>query len=312
MHHFTAETCKTFLQNKDLFEIYRRCIVNCAVHHPFLMYEVLAISALHLGRFRPESLHFYTDVASSFQARALAGLDNILTQVNASNCQVVLFFSHLISMHSFYHIFTSAAYDASSTNIIDGLVQSMSLSRGIQAIINPWWHTLLESDMAPIMRDADSRRSRLCKRQGDETRDLIELVDSTDIGEASRDIYRDAIIKLQRDFDEMESLTAAQLATTNTAFAWLVTSSSGYATLLDEQRPEALVILSYFAVILHRRRKCWIISDSGRILVNMISSRLGRRWAPHLMWPRSQVLGLEESDQTSASRINSSFMYPSE
>ena len=176
MHHFTAETCKTFLQNKGLFEIYRRCIINCAVHHPFLMYEVLAISALHLSRFRPEKHHFYTDVANSFQARALAGLDNILTQVNASNCQVVLFFSHLISMQSFYNIFASAASDTPATNIIDGLVQSMNLSRGIEAIITPWWDTLLESDMSPIMLDADSRRSRLCQRKGDETRDLIDLI----------------------------------------------------------------------------------------------------------------------------------------
>ena len=82
--------------------------------------------------------------------------------------------------------------------------------------------------------------------------------------------------------------------------------------MLDEQRPEALIILSYFAVILHRRRKCWIINDSGQILIDMISSRLGRRWAERLAWPRSQILGPEQGDQTSLSRIDSSFTYPSE
>ena len=274
------------------------------------MYEVLAISALHLSRIRAERHQYYTELANAFQARALAGLDNILTQVNASNCQVVLFFSHLISMQSFYNIFASAALHTPSTNIIDGLVQSMNLARGIQAIISPWWDTLIKSDMSPIMLDADRRRNRLCKRQGHETRDLLELINSTDIGEASRDIYMDAITNLQRDFDEVDALTAPQLATTNTAFSWLITSSSGYATMLDEQRPEALIILSYFAVILHRRRKCWIINDSGRILVEMISSRLGRRWAPRLIWPRSQILGPEEIDQTPVSRVDNLFIYP--
>ena len=254
------------------------------------MYEVLAISALHVSTLNLERRPFYAEVARSFQAKALAGLDNILMKVDASNCMVVLLFSHLISLHSFHDAFTSAAAEGTG-NIVNGLIQSMSLSRGIEAIIQPWWNFLMDTEMSPLMRDADLRRTLSSKRQGDETRDLIELVESADIGEASRVTYVGTITRLQRDFDEVESLTPAQLATANSAFAWLVTSSPAYITLLDEQRPEALIILSYFAVILHKRRQCWIINDTGRLLVNSIALRLGRRWEDRLAWPKAQILG---------------------
>ena len=69
-----------------------------------------------------------------------------------------------------------------------------------------------------------------------------------------------------------------------------MTSSHDYLRLLTEQRPEALILLAYYAVILHRRRRSWIIGDAGRLLITAISSHLGRHWQPLLEWPRQQVV----------------------
>ena len=69
-----------------------------------------------------------------------------------------------------------------------------------------------------------------------------------------------------------------------------MTASPEYLKLLTEQRPEALVLLAYYAVVLHHRRRSWVIGDAGRLLITSLSFNLGRHWQPLLEWPRQLIL----------------------
>lgn len=69
-----------------------------------------------------------------------------------------------------------------------------------------------------------------------------------------------------------------------------MTTSPEYLGLLTERRLEALNLLAYYAVVLHHRRRSWVIRDAGRLLLTSVSSHLGRHWQPLLEWPRQQIL----------------------
>jgi len=62
-----------------------------------------------------------------------------------------------------------------------------------------------------------------------------------------------------------------------------------YVMLLNQRRPEALIILAYYGVVLHSYRKAWAIGDSGAALIKAISAQLGSYWGHWLLWPMQMV-----------------------
>jgi hypothetical protein len=257
-NQFTSSTCASFVRTAEDVSIYRQSIVDCAFAHPYLMYEILAFSALHLSITRPARRAFYQQVATTLQAQSLSSLDDTLANVDENNCLPVLFFSHIIGVHSFCD--TIALCNEPFSRFHKHLIATINLLRGVQAVILPWWSVLSKMELGKVMLAADRRRADV-KKSFQETDQLRDLIKSAEINESTAKVYEDALMRLQRDFDEVQE-TDEPLATTNTAFSWLVTSSTEYTKLLDEQRPEALMLLSYYTVVLHRRRKSWIVGDA--------------------------------------------------
>ncbi|KAH9238528.1 hypothetical protein K456DRAFT_1827104 [Colletotrichum gloeosporioides 23] len=70
---------------------------------------------------------------------------------------------------------------------------------------------------------------------------------------------------------------------------WPVRITRDYISLLQQRRPEALVIMGYYAVLLHRARDYWAVGDSGRFLVKTISNHLGSYWSEWLEWPNQEL-----------------------
>ncbi|KAM7192989.1 hypothetical protein V8F33_008037 [Rhypophila sp. PSN 637] len=60
--------------------------------------------------------------------------------------------------------------------------------------------------------------------------------------------------------------------------AFTMLSPQEYSTMLEHKRPEALVILAYYALLLHYGRHMWQVGDSGRVILGMVSEYLGEEW----------------------------------
>lgn len=54
-----AETCKTLFADHQSTDAYRRSLVASAIVHLFLMYETLALAAIHLSVIKPERQQEY-------------------------------------------------------------------------------------------------------------------------------------------------------------------------------------------------------------------------------------------------------------
>lgn len=289
-NQFTTSTFESFVTTPEEMSIYRQNIIECAFAHPYLMYEILAFSALHLSIMKPARRNSYQQLATSLQAKSLSSLENTLANVDENSCLTVLFFSHIIGVHSFCD--TVALCNEPFSRFHKHLIATINLLRGVQAVISPWWEVLLRTEMGVVIRAADGRRSASGSANSrQETQQLRDFIKSSELGDTAAKAYDDALTRLQQDFDEVQE-TQEPLATVNTAFSWLVTSSPDYTKLLDEQRPEALIILAYYTVVLHRRRKSWIVGDAGKAVLNIILSYLGNRWDPWLAWPKSEILGM--------------------
>lgn len=248
------------------------------------MHEVLALAALHIYTQDPENNQNLQLMSTALQSKALTGFDDAVRRNSPEDCLAMLFFAHLLGAHSFYGIFS--AREDGLGSLITQLISSMHLLRGVQAIIFPSRNLILDTEIGVLMRDADSRR-RTPQLSVPETTKLHEMIGQADISESNRATYKDAVRRLERDFAESDQ-SDEPLASTNTVFSWLVTTTTEYIDLLDERRPEALVILAYYAVILHRRRSSWIVGQAGRYIFDSILSFLGPRWDEWLEWPSAK------------------------
>ena len=102
--------------------------------------------------------------------------------------------------------------------------------------------------------------------------------------------YREAVKVLQSALDDQHSVTLSSSRYYVVVQDWLVRVPVEYVTLLEQRRPEALIVLAHYAVILHCARDYWTVgSNSGRRLLELISGYLGPYWDYWLRLPKQII-----------------------
>ncbi|KAI1121488.1 hypothetical protein F5Y10DRAFT_100708 [Nemania abortiva] len=284
-HHFTTEVYKTIVVKDDHAELYHRAIVERALVSSFLLDEVLALSACHMSLQRPDRAVFYCDLAAKLQSSALAGCWDILQKTDSTNCLDILLFSHLLALCVFWETFSLP--DADLGTLLERLVGCIRLLRGINVVMQSWWDCLVQTDVGPIIIQGDKIHSTE-KVSLEECRGLRDMLGQADLSASSIQTCQDSLDTLQHCLD-YENAVDIPSASTNQAFSWLITASEDFTDLLDMRRPEALVILAHYAILLHRRRGSWVIRDAGQRVFSHIHGYLGKRWQQWLARPYSII-----------------------
>ena len=291
IYHWSNSLYKSFLLSGDgPSQIYADTCIKHGLRHPFLMRQILATSALHISIEHPDQRAFYHQHANQLQSEALAGFNATLQGLNESNIVAAFLVSSLIGTHVFCETFQfREATNNTFNSTLDSLIGCINLLRGIRSVISDWWPSLCESEIGPVLLSAHEKR-KAHEHVSTDMGALNRMVDAADIGIASREAYKETIQELetlfaaQSELDDQEASTSA-----NMIFSWLVLAPKEYVELLSARRPEALVILSYYAVNLHYRSKFWAINDAGEFLIQGISLHLGRHWDQWLAWPRQVI-----------------------
>jgi len=69
---------------------------------------------------------------------------------------------------------------------------------------------------------------------------------------------------------------------------WTGFVSQEYMELLFDRRPEALVLLAYFCVLLKKLDSCWYFKGLGGALLEGIQEELAVEWRPWIQWAIEQ------------------------
>ena len=293
LHHFEAETCKTVAISEEGMAVYHRVVISRGLCNIHLMNQILALSALHLSLQRSNRREYYQSLASDMQSTALVGFHELLANVDEANCVDVLLFSHLIALHVFCDTFNALKDDFSE--FLDRFVGCVKLLGGVQIVIHKWWTELDQTEIGILMRGAEKRHKANKSSKG-ECRELQAMIQNADLSDASIRTCNETLERLQGYLD-VENLLEQPSGSSEMIFAWLVTLTPDFTELLDQRKPEALVILAYYAVLLHKRRDSWVIGDAGGRLFRRVSQYLGSRWQHWLTWPLS-VLGSSSNVNT--------------
>lgn len=284
-------TCKEFRQDgvkaRQSFDVG----IKFALGAPFLMHELLAISALHLSTLRPIQKEFYSNQAAELQSRALTLFNSLPDSYNSENPIPVFLFSSFLGIHVLFDTLLFRTEDFSL--FMDRFVGYLRLHRGVNIIARGSWTLLQESELRILLSTGE--HDKKVGAEGNECAELKKLMQTADLSQASVYACQQSIERLQWVFDSshLQTEITEDAGEADLIFAWPITISPEFTELLLQKRPEALAILAHFAVLLHWRRALWIINDGGMYLIKAIVRYLGSYWKHWLALPLSV---LEETE----------------
>lgn len=235
------------------------------------------------------------------QTRAISLFNDTLGSegVTESNCVAIVLFSSILGHHVLASTLTFRAARSAGLEEVDKVVaqwvQCMDTHRGIHTIATSSWPALMESDLAPILSQSQEFTSReAVGKDCDVLKRRVEV--SSGMEEEEKEACRRAIGYLQVGFDASSEKGVAHGESGemenkhHMIYTWTMLVPREVTGLLMRKRPEALALLAYYAVLLHRGRELWQVGGAGSYLFAVMDGYLGKEWDEVLNVPRREIM----------------------
>lgn len=265
-------------------------VTSQAITIPYLMDQLLALSATHMCIHRPHRASFYREEATRLQTRALGLFNATKATVTPGEGLPAFLFSILLA-HQI--LFDTLSTRTDFPTFLDKLVTSFRLCAGVRHIAGECWNSITTQY---YQQTGIELATKLMLDTGPDTvfaeklthlRSLIKeenssLSVSTPCTEA---------LDLLRNLSSVEnaprsgSLRNIIVLRWTVVLRWAVTVPSDFVKLIEQRRPEALIITAYYGVLIHNARDFWVFGDAGAFIIRSITKFLGSYWAEWLAWP---------------------------
>ncbi|EPE36475.1 hypothetical protein GLAREA_05813 [Glarea lozoyensis ATCC 20868] len=284
LHHMSSVTCKEFRSDGNEAREAFDTAISYALDAPFLMHELLAISALHLSTLRPNWGQFYHNKATELQTHAVSLYTNQTDSGNPTSHIAAFMFSSYLGIHVLFDTLLFRPTDF--TLFVERFVGYLRLHRGVKVVSTGAWSLLRETELRSLLSEGNHQEA-----VGKECDAIHSLSLSADMSQISIEKCLEAVTHLQWVFDcsGWRDKGKGDTGEGDLIFSWPVTISLEFTNLLLQNRPEALSILAHYAVLLHWRRDLWIVRDGGRFLIESIKRYLGSFWEQWLAFPISAL-----------------------
>lgn len=263
---------------------------------PYLMYEMLALSAQHLSLISPSQEEYYKNQAMRLQNRSITLFNAAIARekVTTDNCLPFFVFSSALGTHHFCNVVRNLEGDFET--FIASFVDSLNLYQGLRAVIGSNWHILSDSsELKPVLqagRDAlisfieDENyqpKETESKRLMQVLEDPSDQLDPTTV-EANKHAINifDCLLHYHRDSQTNENNLRG-------IFGWPTMVKKEFRDQLIHLSPKALIILAHYAVLLYYQRQLWLLRDGGELLIRSISQNIDSYWLGWLQWPNRQI-----------------------
>lgn len=288
LHHFLTDA---EMVHSLAHTIARDIVMQQALREPYLLHQVLAMSALHLSIVRPHDSAFYHNQAIQLQNHALTMFNSIdIDQFNSSVEPRVpgFIFSAVLGIHALCDMLSNR--DADFSSALARYVGYLRLHRGVYQVMDGHWEEIRETDLKPII-DA-GRNWYEMDGVGHECDDLQARIAAAGLDDETLAGTQKAISWVQCVFDGR----ADPVGRFHLLISWGVMIPKPFSELIEAGRPEAIVVLAYYFVALHQCRSIWMIRDSGRYLFNLLVGYLPPEWSEWLEKPCQLMRELSQAD----------------
>ncbi|EED22360.1 conserved hypothetical protein [Talaromyces stipitatus ATCC 10500] len=278
-------THKLFARNEETRRVWEMPVLQEALHTPFLMHGILAISALHRAHLRQhERRAEWLNIAITHKITALALFSEQLHHIHESNARAMMSFAGIAVVFSFASAVHCAGPDEGPS--LNAFVDILILARGVQAVGSQAMEFLRHSNFAPLFDMTDPGAT-----VPDDVLAALDYLDDLNAqysqqGNHDGQSYECAI-QIMKD---LAPFTYAERTSLTVVGGWAIRSPPGFLEKLKKRESFALVILAHFCAFLHIAAENWCIGSWGRLLLGEIVQVLDADWQRHIKWAVVQVL----------------------
>lgn len=299
-HHFIVSTSSYLGNDSDTPLPWKTGIPSIAPHHPYLLHEMLAVAAIHLHRSHPNDGKDYQRIAQDHQALALSQFRVALSSRDADEEASALLACSALMANYYFAAFDDPASLLFNTEEL-GPPEWILPIRGCAAIVGHFRDPLRAGSMGPVLNTyGPFWNNAILSPNGSESDLQIQVLQTKltnlTLGDVNQDIYGSALRILRRCFMVSEQGGDTSLKTAAMTFPSLV-SDEFLEEMCRRKRPAALVIISFWCVLLNRLdRKYWLRGDSvPRAILGVIKSHLPPDFLDLIQWPIREI-GFDDSE----------------
>lgn len=252
LHHYVTSTAFTLHTDPVMKGLWRTNAPQIGFKHDFVMRGMLALSALHVARFKPEKRDFYIAYASQQHNAGLRTATAVLSQITDDNCAA----AYLFSAFTLFFILASPRKGGDFI-VLDqrGISDRLRFFRGTSFIIDSSEATLIGGTIGPMFQIGKRREAAqhhiIATEHYDPLSELQENIIKFGSDPAITTIYTEAVRLLRISFMHLPGSEISDV------FQWVFRVSDEYLQLLRKQTQESLAIMAYFCVVLKRLDNQW-------------------------------------------------------
>ncbi len=253
--------------------------IRQACQVPYLMNQLLGVSATQMSTLRPDKELFYRMEATRLQTCGLMLFNAARATTSEDSLLAVFLFSVLISQQATFEALSNLADLPACLDTIVGL---LNLSAGVRTVACSFWAAIdaqfseesgtgLPAAVFGIAPTAiDEGPLAITKHIH-----LVEMINRADLSSSSAMACLHAIQILEYLDRGHAALNALSIGRINLILQWQYRVSDQYVQLISHRQPEALVILAYYAMLIHEVRSYWLYGDSGKCIIQSVDRYLG-------------------------------------
>jgi hypothetical protein len=284
LHHWSTVTGDTATRAPHLHRIWRTDATRVALQHGFLLSALLAFSARHLARLRPQRRAHYDLLAERLQAASLRALNGgrLLLRISRDTSEPLFLFSGITWMNA-----VAASDGADGGHVLRSCRDWLMFLRGVTAIVVRAGAWLAVGSLGPLLLARPTCDYSKPPPADDPLDDVETLVLSVEDIE-KRELYAKILEGLRVAFVRLHYLTKESCFHLD-LFQWPSLLPARYIELFMDGEPEALVIFAHYAVLLSQESSVWWLQGRAESIISSIYSHLSPHYRRWVEWPMQQI-----------------------
>jgi hypothetical protein len=279
MSHYSSITSATLPgANRHVWQIE---IPKVGVAYPFLMHQILAVSAFHLASSNPSGYQEYLSRAFQHQHYAIYGIRKEVAAVTSRNCHALFAGSSLLFRGAF------AAYARTGGRNLKQKVNDLFgvfiLVQGVSSILNSFKDVIQNGIFRGFIEcNSYARRTGLLSSLIERLYLITESLNAGEVNDVVKTQAGEAIFALG------ESVGRASTASPelNVAIIWPMVIQEGFLQLIRGSHPAAIVVVAHYYTGLHVvGSEFWFLENWGHDLLDAIVEGLPPSWQEAITWP---------------------------
>ncbi len=291
-HHYMTSTGETML-NDDSSAPWVPAIPDLATRCPYLLQEILAVSAIHLHHLQPDNPEGYERLAQEHHAQALSLFRKALSLEDAPSHSQDLFACSALIMRFYFAAFKDPAallFNEGSASLPEWVFPL----RGCVALVHQFSDELKTGPMGEMLQTyseaCDDDGFQFAQSESDDQIQLLGRRLGAMTSPQDQAVCGPALAQLRKCFTIAERGDIISLKAGTFSFAATVSTEFLHA-MSKERRPSALVVMGFWCVLLGRVPSKWWLRGTSAApdVLDMIRSSLPPQFIELLQWPTQQI-----------------------